>query len=143
MAPSRTSVLSQCFTWNGYAFSPRSLEYICQIAPAGSASSTADDMARYMIALLDGGRLGETQVYGERTARALQTPLRLTPTGVNGWRHGFIAYALPGGLSGFGHYGPTLTFLPNITPLPALGPGTLRHTHHNPAQTPAHQLAPV
>lgn len=141
MAPSLAADLSQGFTWNGYAFSPESFEYIGQIAPAGSASSTADDMARYMIALLDGGRLGETQVYGERTARALQTPLRLTPTGVNGWRHGFIAYALPGGLSGFGHDGATLTFMTNMTLVPELGLGIFVSTNTSTGRALTQRLA--
>ena len=141
MAPRLAADLSEGFSWNGYAFRPEPFEYIGQIAPAGSASSTADDMARYMIALLDGGRVGEARVYGDLTARALQTPLRQTPAGVNGWRHGFIAYALPGGLSGFGHDGATLTFMTNMTLVPELGLGIFISTNTSTGRALTQRLA--
>lgn len=141
MPPSLAADLSQGFSWNGYAFRPEPFEYIGQIAPAGSASSTADDMARYMIVLLDGGRFGETRLYGDFTARALQTPLRRTPAGVNGWRHGFIAYSLPGGLSGFGHDGATLTFMTNMTLVPELGLGIFVSTNTSTGRLLTQRLA--
>lgn len=141
MSPGLAADLSRGFSWNGESFRQEPFEYVGQIAPAGSASSTADDMARYMIALLDGGRVGETRLYGDPTARALQTPLRRTPPGVNGWRHGFIAYSLPGGLSGFGHDGATLTFMTNMTLVPELGLGIFVSTNTSTGRALTQRLA--
>lgn len=121
--------LSQGFTWTGSGFRAEPFEYIGQVAPAGSASSTAADMARYMMVLLAGGSVEDRRVYGEGAARALNTPLRRTPAGVNGWRHGFIAYTLPGGLQGFGHDGATQTFMTNMTLVPDLGLGIFVSTN--------------
>ena len=121
--------LSQGFTWTGSGFRAEPFEYIGQVAPAGSASSTGADMARYMMVLLSGGRVGDRRVYGEGAARALNTPLRRTPAGVNGWRHGFIAYTLPGDLQGFGHDGATQTFMTNMTLVPDLGVGIFVSTN--------------
>lgn len=129
MRPDLAADLSRGFAWTGSGFNSEPFEYIGQVAPAGSASSTAADMARYMIILLDGGRVGEDRVYGEATARALRQPLRRTPPGVNGWRHGFITYALPGGLEGFGHDGATRTFMTNMTLVPELGLGIFVSTN--------------
>lgn len=121
--------LARGYAWTGAGFRPDSFEYIGQVAPAGSASSTASDMARYMMVLLDGGRVGEGRLYGEATAQALRQPLRRTPPGINGWRHGFIAYTLPGGLSGFGHDGATRNFMTNMTLVPELGLGIFVSTN--------------
>ena len=129
MPASLAADLSRGYAWTGSGFQPESFEYIGQIAPAGSASSTAGDMARYMMVLLDGGRVGEGRLYGEATSRALRQPLRSTPPGINGWRHGFIAYTLPGGLQGFGHDGATRTFMTNMTLVPELGLGVFISTN--------------
>ena len=129
MAANLAADLSRGYAWTGAGFRQEPFEFIGQVGPAGSASSTASDMARYMIALLDGGRVGEGRLYGEATARALRTPLRRTPPGINGWRHGFIAYALPGGLEGFGHDGATRTFMTNMTLVPQLGLGIFVSTN--------------
>lgn len=129
MPASLAADLSRGYAWTGAGFHPEPFEFIGQIAPAGSASSTADDMARYMMALLDGGRAGEARLFGEATARALRQPLRSTPPGINGWRHGFIAYTLPGGLQGFGHDGATRTFMTNMTLVPELGLGIFVSTN--------------
>jgi CubicO group peptidase (beta-lactamase class C family) len=141
MAPGLAADLSRGFTWTGSAFRQEPFEFIGQVAPSGSASSTADDMARYMIALLDGGRVGEGRLYGETTAAALRQPLRRTPAGINGWRHGFIAYTLPGGLSGFGHDGATRTFMTNMTLVPELGLGIFVSTNTSTGRALTQRLA--
>lgn len=45
---------------------------VVQIAPAGSMSTTATDMANYMIAQLQYGRLGNTRILQEKTAQDMQ-----------------------------------------------------------------------
>ena len=64
MAPALAADLSRGFSWTGVGLRAEPFEYISQVAPAGSASSTADDMARYMLTLLGGGLSGETRVWG-------------------------------------------------------------------------------
>ncbi len=121
--------ISQGYRWTPTGFQARPFEYIGHIAPAGSASSTAADMARYMQLLLNGGTLDGAVVYGPRAAQAFNTPIRKTPAGINGWRHGFIEYNLPGGHKGFGHAGGTLSFLSNMVVTPDLNLGIFISTN--------------
>ncbi len=115
--------LSRGFRWTDLGFVPREYEYLGHIAPAGSASSTAGDMARYMNLLLAGGASGETTIYGPATARAFRTPLQRTPEGFNGWAHGFQIFDLPGGRRGYGHLGQTIAFNSSMVLVPELGLG--------------------
>ncbi len=123
MPASLAADLSEGFRWTSTGFQARDFEYIGHGAPAGSASSTAADMARYMQLLLNGGTLDGATIYGPRTAQAFRTPIRRTPAGVNGWRHGFIEYNLPGGFKGFGHDGATLSFMSSMVVVPSLNLG--------------------
>ncbi len=95
-------------------------EYGADLAPAVGASSTADDMARLMTAMLGGGTLGGAQVYGPATAQALRTPLQRTTPGLNGWPGGLMATRLPGEFEGYGHDGATLGFRAALTLVPDL-----------------------
>ena len=115
--------LSQGFRWTGQGFDERPFEIIQHVAPAGSASSTASDMARYMLAILNGGTLDGAAVYGPRTATAFRTVLDRAAPGVAGWAHGFIEYPLPGGRTGYGHNGATLSFHTSMVTVPELGLG--------------------
>ncbi|HEX8569597.1 MAG TPA: serine hydrolase domain-containing protein [Caulobacteraceae bacterium] len=123
MDPALATQLSQGFRWSGQGFDERPLEYIQQIGPAGSASSTASDMARYMLAILGGGTLEGASIYGPRTATAFRTVLQRSAPGVAGWAHGFIEYPLPGGWRGYGHNGATLSFHTSMVTVPELGLG--------------------
>lgn len=129
MAPALAADLSKGYRWTPNGFEARDFEYIGHIAPAGSASSTAGDMARYMQLLLNGGTLDGVAVYGPRAAQAFRTPIRRTPAGVNGWRHGFIEYSLPGGYKGFGHDGATLSFMSSMVVSPDLNLGVFVSTN--------------
>ena len=115
--------------WTPTGFEQRKYEYAGQIAPAGSASSTAGDMARYMIMLLNGGQLNGATVFGPTTAQAFRTPLRKTPQGINGWAHGFMTFDLAGGYRGYGHGGDTLDFHSSMVTVPALGLGMFISTN--------------
>jgi hypothetical protein len=111
------------FRWRDGAFERRPYEFAGQVAPAESASSTAGDMARLMLAILGNGQIDGTQVYGPRTAQAFRTPILRTPPGVNGWAHGFAVEELPGGRRGFGARGDTLAFAAHLVTIPDLGLG--------------------
>jgi CubicO group peptidase (beta-lactamase class C family) len=121
--------ISDAFKWTGAGFQKRGFEYIEQIAPAGAASSTAGDMARYMLLLLGNGSLDGVQVYGPQAAQAFRTPIRPTPPNVNGWAHGFVIESLPGGHTGYGHDGGTLSFFSNMVVVPGLNLGIFISTN--------------
>jgi CubicO group peptidase (beta-lactamase class C family) len=58
---------------------PQGYELI-NLAPAGSLASTGADMARFMIAHLQNGALGDARILGEDTARKMHgTPLTIIP----------------------------------------------------------------
>ena len=115
--------------WTPRGFEQRNYEYVGHIAPAASASSTAGDMARYMIMLLNGGQLNGVTVFGPTTAQAFRTPLRRTPVGINGWAHGFMSFDLAGGYRGYGHGGDTLEFHSSLVTVPALNLGVFISTN--------------
>ena len=117
------------YRWTGAGYERRGYEYVEQIAPAGAASSTAADMARYMLLLLSDGALEGTTIFGPQTARAFRTPMRATPPGINGWAHGFAFYNLPAGYVGYGHDGGTLSFFSNMVVVPDLGLGIFVSTN--------------
>jgi len=123
MPASLAADVSDGYRWSDEGFQARPYELIGHIAPAGAASSTAGDMARYMAMLLNGGTLDSAVIYNARTAQLLRTPLRRTPPGINGWAHGFMVYDLPGGRRGYGHPGATLSFMSNMVVIPDLGLG--------------------
>ena len=121
--------ISDGYRWTPVGFARRDYEFIGQIAPAGAASSTAGDMARYMLMQLGGGQLGGTTIYGPTTAQAFRTPLRKTPIGINGWAHGLMVFDLPGGHRGYGHGGATLSFFSNMVVVPDLNLGIFISTN--------------
>ena len=120
IAPGLAADVSQGFRWTPEGWRLRPFEYIEQIAPAGAASSTAGDMARYMLMLLGAGTLDGVSVYGPATAVAFSTPLPRPAPGVPAFRHGLMEGPLPGGFVGVGHAGSTLSFFSNMVLVPAL-----------------------
>jgi CubicO group peptidase (beta-lactamase class C family) len=121
--------ISDGYRWTPVGFQRRDYEFIGQIAPAGAGSSTAGDMARYMLMQLGGGQLNGTTIYGPVSAQAFRTPLRKTPVGINGWAHGFMVFDLPGGHRGYGHGGATLSFFSNMVVVPDLNLGVFISTN--------------
>jgi CubicO group peptidase (beta-lactamase class C family) len=129
MPASLADNVSDGYRWTPLGFARRDYEFIGQIAPAGAASSTAGDMARYMLMQLAGGQIDGAGVYGPITAQAFRTPLRKTPEGINGWAHGFMVFDLPGGHRGYGHGGATLSFFSNMVVVPDLNLGIFISTN--------------
>jgi CubicO group peptidase (beta-lactamase class C family) len=117
------SGVSRGYWWSDGAFEARPYEYIGQVGPAGAASSTAGDVARYMLALLGNGSWNGATIYGPRAARAFRQPIQATAPGINGWAHGFMVYDLPGGHRGFGHDGATISFHSSMVVAPDLDLG--------------------
>ncbi|MBL8770372.1 MAG: beta-lactamase family protein [Phenylobacterium sp.] len=119
---------SRAFHWNGVTLEQRPYEYIGQIAPAGSASSTAGDMARYMLMLLNDGEFDGRRIYGPAAARAFHTASFPAPAG-RAIRHGFFDRPLPGGFMGYGHNGGTMSFFSDMAVVPALRLGVFISTN--------------
>lgn len=71
-------------------FEPQPPELIYNIAPAGSVSSTGADMARFMIAHLQDGRIGSARILKPATAQQMRTRLRANSPGLPGLAHGFL-----------------------------------------------------
>ncbi|MFC3070821.1 serine hydrolase domain-containing protein [Phenylobacterium soli] len=135
--------VSQGFRWTGGGLKARPYEFIEQVAPAGAASSTAGDMARYMLLLLGDGALDGATIYGPATAHAIRAPIQATASGVNGWAHGFVVYSLPGGQTGYGHDGGTLSFFSNMVVVPSLNLGVFVSTNTEGGAQLASRLAPA
>ena len=111
--------LSQAYRWTGADFTADPFELVGGKAPAGSISSTAGDMARYMMLLLADGVIDGRTVYGPATAAAIRTPMRRFP-GDSAIDGGFFQSPLSGGLMSYGHNGATMDFHSNLMIVPAL-----------------------
>ncbi len=129
IATALAAEISEGYRWTADGWRRRPFEYIGQIAPAGAASSTAGDMARYMLMLLGGGALGGVKVYGQDAAAAFSTPLPRPAPGVPAFRHGLIEEPLPGGFVGVGHDGGTLSFFSDMVLVPSLNLGVFVSTN--------------
>ena len=123
MADALAADAAQGLAWTGADYRAQPYEYVSQIGPAGSASSTAGDMARFIQLILAGGTLDGTTVYGPATAQAFRTVILRSGPGIAGWATGFMEEPLPGGFEGFGHEGQTLNFRSNLVTVPALNLG--------------------
>ena len=97
-------------------------------------------MALYMLMLLADGAWNETTVFGPATARAFRTPLQATPSGINGWAHGFMTFDLAGGIKAYGHRGDIIAFYSNMVLVPELDLGIFITTNRNNGESLAEAL---
>ena len=67
-----------------------------QIAPAGGLSTTATDMAQFMIAQLQDGRLGDARILQAATAQDMHRQHFTNEPHVNGMAYGFVEMTLNG-----------------------------------------------
>jgi len=137
--------LSTGFAWDGSGFRPMKFEF-GSMDPAGSVSTTAPDMARYMLMQLANGSLDGRTIYGADTARAFRTQVFDAPPGVNGWAHGFQAMTMPGGYPAYGHGGALSNYFTNMMVIPELDLGVFISTNSNTGRplidrVPAHIVA--
>lgn len=108
-------------------FAPQPFE-IVQPAPAGSLSSTAVDMAAFMIALLQEGELDGERILQSETVQAMRSPQFQHAAGLDAWGYGFALSQIPEGGS-FGHGGDTIYFHTEMTLLPQHGVGVFISTN--------------
>jgi hypothetical protein len=93
------------------------------MAAAGSVSSSASDMATYMLALIDPARLERAGVLRAETALRMREPLHANLEGFGPIRHGFLDYRLPGCKLAFGHDGGLTLAHARMVVCPDLGIG--------------------
>lgn len=67
--------MSQGYSWTGGRFVPKKWEIITGAAPAGSVSASATDMAKFMLAHLGNGQLGDQRILADSTARLMHSRL--------------------------------------------------------------------
>ncbi len=82
---------------------------IIVLPPAGSASSSAGDMAKFMIANLQKGRFGDERILNEETAELMQSVHFQHDTRLNGMCYGFYEMSR-NGIRLIGHGGDTILF---------------------------------
>jgi CubicO group peptidase (beta-lactamase class C family) len=87
---------------------PGPFEYI-EVAPAGALSSTATDMAHFMIAQLEGGSYNGASILNPATTELMHTPQSRMAPGMNGFDLGFYQENR-NGLRIIGHAGDTNYF---------------------------------
>lgn len=90
--------------------------------PAGSLSSTADDMARFMLAHLQGGQFGDARILRPETARLMHSQLFTLDPAANGMCHGFYEESRNGHRI-IGHGGDTVAFHSDLHLIPDAGVG--------------------
>jgi CubicO group peptidase (beta-lactamase class C family) len=103
------------------ALPPQPYELITT-SPAGSLATTAADMTRFMLAHLQEGRIGGTEMLSADTARLMQTPSETGLPGFATMAHGFF-YEERNGHVLIGHGGDTVVFHTEMDLLPKDGVG--------------------
>lgn len=120
MPPHLVNDLATVYSWRDGYYRKHSFEYIVG-APAGSLSSTASDMARYMRAHLSGGTLDGVRILDRATAERMRVrpyPGRPSADYALGFRTATIA-----GYPTLEHGGATLTSYAAMIMVPDLGLG--------------------
>jgi CubicO group peptidase (beta-lactamase class C family) len=97
--------VSSGFDLKAGALAPQPFEYVTNVAPAGAMSASANDMAAYMIALLDPARLERAGVLRAATFQTMRQPLLANSPELGSWRHGFMDFTAAKGRPAFGHGG--------------------------------------
>ncbi|MGN6527281.1 MAG: serine hydrolase domain-containing protein [Burkholderiaceae bacterium] len=100
---------------------PSPFEFVVT-APAGSASVTAADMARFMLAHLQQGRLDGHAILDAKTTALMHAPTESAPPGFATMAHGFFS-SVQNGRSVIGHGGDTVVFHTELDLLPQEGVG--------------------
>ena len=90
-------------------FVARPFELYGNIGPAGSGSSTAEDMARFMLAHLHDGATGSGRILKPQTTRLMHSNLSANARSLPGFAHGFYVVR-EGGPRLIGHGGNTAYF---------------------------------
>ena len=110
--------MSGGYKWDGNELDAQDFEIVGSSAPAGSVSATATDMARFMIAHLQGGQLGGARILADSTARLMHSRAFSHDDRLNGFALGFYEKSSHG-LRIIGHGGDTQWFHTDMALIPA------------------------
>lgn len=113
--------MSKGYKFQGGRFVEEPFEYI-PASPAGSISSSAEDMARFMIAHLQNGQYGDQRILQEETAKKMREPLFTHDERLDGMAYGFMRLNYNGEQI-VEHGGDTLWFHSSLVLLPERGAG--------------------
>jgi len=108
--------LAHGYAWENGRLVQKGFEYV-PLSPAGAASATAGDMARFMIAFLQAGRLGEERILKEPAVRRMFTTLFTHDPRLPGSGSGFLLNRF-NGEEVAGHGGDTFYFHSMLLLLP-------------------------
>ncbi|MGH9795048.1 MAG: serine hydrolase domain-containing protein, partial [Candidatus Acidiferrales bacterium] len=98
-------------------YKKQDFEFIANFGPAGGLSASANDMARFMLAHLQLGRLGDARILEEATARQMHSQLYTLDPRLSGMAYGFYESRV-NGVRIIGHGGDTLWFHTDLALLP-------------------------
>ncbi|MGA9657783.1 MAG: serine hydrolase [Asticcacaulis sp.] len=121
--------LSAGFIWDGAAYEAQPFDHAVPLAAAVGASSTAQDMARFMSLLLNNGQMDGIQLFNADSAAAFRRPMLNVPEGYNGWASGLMIGQAPAGFTTYGHDGATLWFNANLILVPEMNLGIFISTN--------------
>jgi CubicO group peptidase (beta-lactamase class C family) len=114
----------------------QSFEFVNGLTPAGALSSTASDMARFMIAHLELGAYGQARILRPETVRIMQERLFTNDRRLSGNAHGFWERQA-NGLRLIGHGGDTWLFHSQLILIPEERTGLLVVYNTQTAASPA------
>lgn len=100
--------VSKSYKWEGGQYVVQGFEY-CPAAPAGCISSSAGDMAKFMLAHLGDGQLGNVRILKTETTKQMREPLFRHDDRVSAMCYGFFEEKRHG-VRLIGHGGDTLYF---------------------------------
>lgn len=101
--------MSQGYVFKNGRFEARGFEFIHNFGPAGSMSTTATDMAKFMLAHLNEGALGEARILKPETARLMHSRALSPNPALSGGALGFYETWI-NGRRAIGHGGDTVYF---------------------------------
>ena len=105
------------YRWKGGLFEPGFFELISNFGPAGALSTTATDMASFMIAHLQLGRFGDQRILEEETARLMHSRQFTADPRLPGMAYGFYESEVHGQRV-IGHGGDTIFFHTDLALIP-------------------------
>ena len=101
--------MSKGYKWTRGKFEEQGFEYV-PIAPAGSISSSAGDIAKFLIAHLQDGKYGSTQILKPETARQMRELLFTHDPSLDGMAYGFMRLVVQRPARSIEHGGDTFWF---------------------------------
>jgi CubicO group peptidase (beta-lactamase class C family) len=110
--------MSVGYEWRDGRFVAHSFEFLPGAAPAGVISASAADMAKFMIAHLQHGQLGDARILADSTSRRMQTHAFGGDSRLNGFALGFYEKSSHG-LRIIGHGGDSQWFHTDLTLIPS------------------------